>query len=201
MKTLSYLSLVLIVLSSAFSIHGQNCPEIKSDWLKKGVKLNYVINKETPFKVEIKNLEKGIDYLWYKNGIQGFDVSITEDALNNAYKQYNYIYGLPTEDTGLMLNDATSIFCSRKMFDEMVKNKKVTYYPYAKFEKSGFPVTLIFKEKKNFCIKQNGKEVALECLVFEQEAGVEQLVVLNNPDYPLIVEMRLSFTIQLSSIE
>ncbi|MCX7955484.1 MAG: hypothetical protein N3A01_09910, partial [Bacteroidales bacterium] len=135
----------------------------------------------------------------YKNGKKGFDVTIAAPALEKATKHFNQIYSFGN-DSWLYLNDATSVFCSRQMFNEMKTNKKVTFYPYANEKTAGNPVTLEYKESKTVCVKQNNAFIGLPCLVFEAATG-ERLVVLDNQQYPLIVQMQLTFKIFLKSIE
>ncbi|MCX7820469.1 MAG: WG repeat-containing protein [Brevinematales bacterium] len=179
----------------------------KNKWLRKDVTLTYEIDYIQPFYIEIYEISNQIRYRWNKEIVRGFEVLISPKGLTEAYKHLNYIYSSSNINIMKLNDDEISIFCSQKMFDEMKKNNKVTFYPYYRSgDKSSQPVTFNFKKKKivgvnyNFGGNYNFFQIGLECLEFEADSG-EKLVVLDNKDYPLIVQMKLDFTIYLKKIE
>ncbi len=179
-----------------------NCSKTEHNWINRNVKLNYEINYDTKLTILLERIENDISFTWYKNDNKGFRMIISPNAINQAYKHYNYIYSFSFRADSLLLpEDVTTIFCSRQMFKEMVQNKKVTFYPYAEPGiGNSDPVEFHFKGSKIVCVKQNNTYIGLDCLVFESISG-ERIVVLNNPQFPLIVQMGLDFNIYLKSIE
>ncbi|MEO0233877.1 MAG: WG repeat-containing protein [candidate division WOR-3 bacterium] len=168
------------------------------NWLKDGTKLNYTINYLEPMSFELKELSDKIHYSWYKMGKKGGEIIISSEALKNSLNQYNYIYSSRNSDP-LVLTDGTSVFCSQNMFKELKKKKKVTYYPYTD-EINQTPVELFLKGQKKVKVKYKDKVIVLDCILCEAPTG-ERLVILDNPQYPLIVHMILNFKIHLKSIE
>jgi len=169
-----------------------------SSWLKSGTKLNYTIDYIDPMSFELREISDKIHYSWYKGDKKGGEIIISNEALKNSLNQYNYIYRPQSSNEPLILTDGTSVFCSQKMFNELKKRKKVTFYPYT--GKASTPVELFLKGQKKVNVKYKDTIIALDCIACESPTG-ERLVILNNSKYPLIVHMILNFKIHLKHIE
>ncbi|MEO0288539.1 MAG: WG repeat-containing protein [candidate division WOR-3 bacterium] len=172
-------------------------------WLKDGTKLNYTIDYIDLMSFELKEVSDKIHYSWYRMGKKGGEIIISSKALKNSLNQFNYIYSSRNSNDPLVLTDGTSVFCSQNMFKELKKKKKVTYYPYSNYpstEINQTPVELFLKGQKKVKVKYKDKVIVLDCILCEAPTG-ERLVVLNNPQYPLIVHMILNFKTHLKSID
>jgi hypothetical protein len=168
---------------------------------KEKMKLHYKINGSDDFVIKIMKLGDAIIYVWYKNGSRGFLVNLTENAMNNSFFQLNYIYG----KTGMppqKHDNATSIFCSRAMFNTLINEGDVTFYPYDSEENpKDFPVQLNKDEKVKFKISDNKENIIeIDAVSATTESG-ESLIILNNPRFPLILKMELDFEIELVKFE
>ncbi|MGG9970671.1 hypothetical protein ACQ33O_02660 [Ferruginibacter sp. SUN002] len=156
-------------------------------------KLIYLVNvggDEYDFTLKIKSLAPAFTFAWQMTN-EDFNygrIEVTPTAMDTSKKMHNYfINGSKT------LTDATSVTLSKAAYKEIVQNKKVSLWDGDKefvFENS---------DETIFAIEINGDYKTVEAFYLSDE-NRNDIVVLKNPNYPLILRMNIGWSINLSTI-
>ncbi|MCS6979675.1 MAG: hypothetical protein N2050_06560 [Flavobacteriales bacterium] len=180
--------------------------------LRPGAKLHFKINNSTNFLVELLELGDQVRFVWYKNGVRGFDITFTPEAVQNAVQQLNHIYGMvgmPPQK----YDQATSVFFSRKLFKDLLSRNDITFYPYPEGLEKPEKIRLVsdttwmtkkiqVKDEKTRKYYRNldVDYLMLPAYVCRLSNG-NRWVVLDAEKFPLILYMKLDFEIRLEGIE
>lgn len=169
---------------------------VKTINVKEGKKLIYEIGdnqfivKPTKF-----NYDNEISFEWQRGDGLFMDigsVTMTKDALDTSITQHNY-FSKGNHDT---LYSKTSVWLSKKQFDELEKDSTTTirtvYHKEGKFKIISHDQIEVLDNKDN--------SVYIDCIAVSD--GEEVIWYLNDRKNPLIVKMALEkFTIVLSKFE
>jgi len=156
-------------------------------------KLIYDVNaggSEYNFAVKIKSLNPGFNFVWQmpnESGDYG-SVKINAAAMATSKKMYNYFRG--GDET---LKDATSVILSKAAYQDIITKKKVILWDGDK--------KILFEnpDETDFTFMINGEEKTVKAIYIAATNG-NDMVVLKNPAYPLILRMNLGWTIKLNTI-
>lgn len=156
-------------------------------------KLIYDVNaggSEYNFTVKIKSLNPGFNFVWQMTNESGDygAVKINATAMATSKKMYNYFRG--GDET---LKDATSVILSKAAYLEIITKKKVTLWDGDK------KITFEHPDETDFTFTIDGEEKTVKGIYIAAENG-NDMVVLKNPAYPLILRMNLGWTIKLNTI-
>lgn len=166
--------------------------------LEEGTQLIYEVNNQDvsyQFIAEIQKIsQNGIDFNWKMTSPVNYSgsISMTEEALKNANKLFNYF----TNNSNLTLTDQTSVFLSRKVFDELVSSENRAMIDVGMGEDRFIRRNEVFK---GFKILVDGKETELEYHDANNDEYVIRFTKIG--DYPLIIEMHLDFSISLKEVK
>lgn len=201
MRHLLFVALVIFGLSPTI-LSAQTIKLMPGSVLTYDVHAN---SKHYEFIVTINKIDESIDFdykMTNPDSLTG-SVIIKPKALKTAHKMINYFSG-----GKLKLKDATTVFLCQECYqDAMGESGKLEIM----FDKNPDPTTLDKVEpgrKEN--IKVNGKMRTLTCATIYtefyseedgQNAWGNQLTVLQDEEFPLIVSMYLDFGIRLVSAE
>jgi CHAT domain-containing protein/HEAT repeat protein len=188
-RILFVLLLVVSIFSGLYSQHEERIITEKNVY-------KYKLGKDSPFDIYLLDISKDINYMWRKDNIWGGFICVSSKAMEESIVQENHIYGDPYIETA-KLNDVTSIFCSRKNYNELITDGKTLIQPYART--SNKPREFKLDKKDVFKTIFNGKEIQLKAIICSALSG-EKFIILENKDYPLILRMELDFTVELTEI-
>lgn len=187
-------SLFAVLVFISYTVFSSVTPK---DIIKKGTKLIYDVNylgTNYEFTITLKETTDNYSFDWYmsapanKSGTLNF----TQDAIENATGIFNYF----TNGT-INLTDQCCIVLSKKMFDAFKGNGSMQIITDKKNDIStifGNP----YSHTQNFGYK-NDFSNEFDCKTVN-DGGDYQITFVNDPDFPLIVEMKLDWTLKLKSI-
>jgi hypothetical protein len=188
------LTAVLILASSFIKAQGSDFT------LKNNMVLHYEINGSIDFKVKLLELGDQVRYAWYRDDVKGFEVTLTADAMENAFMQLNYIYGMlgmPPQK----YSNATSVFFSRKLLEALKNGEKPIIFPHQDGEENPVevevwdnPGTIIVEDRTS------GQSIQIPYMVVLGEND-EIFYILEDSRFPLILWQILDFSIILVAIE
>lgn len=193
MKKILHSILLLLCVFQCVYINAAVNPK---DIIKKGTKIVYDVNyfgSTYQFIITVNTINDN-DFDWEmsapinKNG----NLIISDNAIKNADRLYNYF-----TNGKVKLDSQTCIRMSEKMFDEF-KNKKSMKICIDKsnttFTNFGNP----YQHSQTFGYNNNySKE--FDCITVSDKNGYE-ITYVNNADFPLIIEMKLDWSIRLNEI-
>ncbi len=142
------------------------------------------------FTIKIKSLTPGFNFAWQmtnEDASYGI-IKVLPAAMATSKKMHNYF-----SNGNKTLTDATSVILSKAAYKEIIEKKKVTL-------EDGM-ATIVFEnpDETSFSYRVNGVEKNVPAIYLSAENG-NDIVVLKNPTYPLILRMNLGWTIQLNNI-
>lgn len=183
------------------------------DWnIRPGTKLHYKINNTTPFVVELQEIGDKVRFVWYKNGVRGFEITFSPEAVESATQQLNHIYGMmgmPPQK----YDKATSVFFSRRLFKDLIAGREVTYYPYQEGPEKPEKIKMVSDTtwmarkivQKDEKTKKYYRNLDVDFLMLPayvcRLSNGNRVVVLDSEKFPLILAMKLDFEIRLEGIE
>jgi tetratricopeptide (TPR) repeat protein len=150
-------------------------------------------------------IAKGLNFTWQMTGNvtgQG-TIQLTQNATNNATTLDNYFKSSTTTKN---LDTVTTVWLSQTNFNEVVKNGSTTInvgYGPQRFllvpDTELNPDEDRFDKKIEF-VSSNVEQLYVNNLHLKSQTGNYEIWVLNNAANPLILMMKLDFTISLQSI-
>lgn len=174
--------------------------------LKEGSVLTYEVRSggtTYDFIVTITSLEEGISFDYEMTAPANLEGSVTiaKDAMDNAFAMVNYFRG-----GELVLKDATTVFLCRECY-ERAKTGELSLT----LDGADEPTILDAVEPGySHTLEINGEEQDINCTWMynqswdEEEDDVvigDQLIVMKDSEYPLILAMWLDFSIQLKAAD
>ncbi|MCK6604831.1 MAG: hypothetical protein L6Q59_08050 [Ignavibacteriaceae bacterium] len=196
MKKLTPIGILAAILFLSLPVHAQTEGSSNQSVLKTGMKLMYSLNESTAFDVQLETLSDAVEYVWFKNGMRGFKVTLTSEAMETSKTQLNYIFGMVGMPPQKFSN-TTSIFCSRINLMELVNNNETEIRLYGP---DTDPVKLVSEGIQKRTYKTADGEAEWDVVAARGENG-EYMEVLFDGMFPLITKLQLDFTIELKNIE
>jgi len=194
MKKVLILATVILltgIVSNSFAQKNEG----PATWLKTGSVLSY----------HVMNANEGYDYiisdLVMKNSIS-FNWKMTSPANSNGSVKISSMAidtataMIANFENGSSLNmeDKTTVLLSRKLY-KMLKSQAP-----AKITIENTSEIFNYVRNENFPVKIDGTEQKLDVILAESATG-NKIWILDYPQYPLIIQMQLGFTIYLQSVE
>lgn len=217
--------LFLLLLGFYLNGHAQSLAKLdpKACLICEGTVLNYTVTNgedDYSFTIKITHMSKdklSFDFALGDNGY-GESGSITMDksTMDNATTLHNYF-----ESGDLALENKTSVWLSRALFSQLMKGKAVPVdlgdgnVENFKLDlndegkPSLFSLTIMLARSYNQAEKTKYLEFDEERMnpfqgiyarTFSNEATGHQMMVLDNPDFPLLMYMNIGFEVRLNSI-
>lgn len=125
------------------------------------------------------------------------NLKITKEALTNAYEQQNGF-----ESGNMTLTDKTSVWVSKKVFNELKEKGEAVMKVDPTKEATTFKIIPAFDIYGNFfATKVNGQELYIPCISAESTDGTQTIWITDNPENPMILKMSILFNIELVNIE
>lgn len=142
------------------------------------------------FTFKIKSLLPSFTFAWQMNNEDaGYGkVSITQAALATSKKMHNY-FG----SGDITLNNATSVVLSKAAYTDIIQKKKVTLFDGDK--------KFVFEnpDETDFFYTINGEEKTTKA-IYLSDANQNDIIVLKNEAYPIILKMNIGWTIKLNTV-
>ena len=185
------LFILLMILTAAKPTTNSTAPP-KGKLFEEGCVLVYFVESwpdQYLFTIRITENNKksfGFHYIFTNDKLQG-DITMDQDALENAMKMYNFFDGKDHN-----FSDQTSVVMSKKGYNLLAEGKEATF-------DMGNEKMITFKKSSENPIdtfetaihSKYGKEY-LMALIAEDEEGENIIAVHNNPDFPIILGDRKS---------
>lgn len=191
---IKYLQTLLLVALSVNTLLAISPNEI----IKKGTRLVYDVNyggSNYEFTVTVKDNTKEYVFDWRMNGPTKSigSLNLNKDAIDNATGIFNYFTA-----SGVNPTDQCCVVLSKKMYESFKNNGSMEIYTDKKNGVKtifGNPIyhTQSFGYNNNFSNEFN-------CLTVNDGGGDYQITYVNDPEFPLIVEMKLDWTLKLKNI-
>jgi len=198
MKKYSHL---LSILFAAMLLIFTACPKAPAKasydmppFAKEGVKLVYHVDyfgDEYDFIVDMKHVSKEIEFDWKMTEPvnSSGNVIMTEKALKNAKLLFNYY----SDGDTLKLEEYTSVWFSRAVYDALKKGEDVT------IDAGDGDEVLSFEDYEDFPVIIDKEESSLKC-IYSSSDLFGWFWVLDSQKFPLILKMDIGWTITLTEI-
>jgi ankyrin repeat protein len=165
--------------------------------LKVGTQLVWAVDyngEKYDFIVDIKNLRSNLIVLWRMTNLWNHSgiMTITEKALKYAEWQQNY-FG--SEDSDLLLEDATSIWVSDLVFQSLKAGKITNMAGDREIN------DLIPRGKDLIPVKINGNWQMLEVITASDAKNQEFYQILNSDEHPVILKMNFGWELVIKEIK
>jgi hypothetical protein len=115
-------------------------------------------------------------------------ITIKQEALSNAVTQFNYYSG-----GKYIFYDKTTVWVSKAVYNALINKKTIAIKP------SGVNEVLRLVKKEKYSLKVNNNHINLKTLVAVTDKG-SYFRILDNPYAPIILQMKLDFSIQVEEI-
>lgn len=164
-------------------------------WLKTGSVLSYhIMNVNEGYDYIISDLvmKNSISFNWkmtspinYTGSVQISDMAIdTATAMINNFKN----------GSSMNMQEKTTVLLSRKLY-KMLKSQAP-----AKITMDNTSEIFNYVRNENYPVKIDGTEQKLDVMLAQSTTG-NKLWILDYPQYPLIIQMQIGFTLYLQSVE
>ncbi len=140
------------------------------------------------FTIVIKSLLPNVSFAWQMTN-EDFSygkVTIPAAAMTNSSKMYNYFSG-----GDVVLNNMTSVMLSRATYAKILSEKKIDIFDGSK------KISLDYNGKDNLDYIMNAEHVSDNALYLSNENS-DQFAILDNPKFPIILSMKIGWSIRLS---
>jgi hypothetical protein len=142
------------------------------------------------------DMDKGISFKWKMTGDVGINgvVNISKEALDTAHEQMNK-FNLADYD----LDTRTSVWVSNAVFNELKTNGEA-FMEASKFSAQVFQV--VAEDDPFYVVKVDDQDKYIRCihLVSRDRDDSQELWINDDPKNPLILKMKLDFSIELKQI-
>lgn len=164
-------------------------------WLKTGSVLSYHLtagNESYDYIVSDLIMKNDISFKWKMTDPINYtgSVKISSMAIDTATSMIaNFENG-----SSLNMQDKTTVWLSRKLY-KMIKSQAP-----AKITIENSSEIFNYVRNENFPVKIDGAEQKLDVILAQSPSG-NKIWILDYPQYPLIIQMQLDFTLYLQSVE
>lgn len=146
----------------------------------------------------IVDMNNGVSFKFKMTGDVGFGglVNISKDAINTAHKQNNRF-----SNGDLSLEEETTVWVSNAVYND-IKTKGETFITADIMgEKQYEVINDEYNDDDEFySVKVDEEEKYIKCLKIGSKDGDEEIWINDDPKNPLILKMKLSFSIELKQI-
>ncbi len=167
------------------------------DIIKKGTKLVYDVNyygNNYEITVVVKDNVNNYNFEWYMSAPENKKgtLNLSKEAIENATGIFSYF-----TNGEINLEDQCCIVLSRKMYDAFKGNGSMEIYT----DKKNNVLSIFgnpYNHTQNFGYKNNFSN-EFDCRTVNNGADY-QITYVNDPSFPLIVEMKLDWSLKLKNI-
>lgn len=146
----------------------------------------------------IVDMNSGISFRFKMTGDVGMsgNVKIGKDALNTAHKQNNRF-----SDGDLELTDETTVWISNEVFNDLKTKNQTSISADMLGEKQYTIINDEYNDDDDFYpVTVDGEEKYIKCFKIGSLDGDEEMWINDDPKNPLILKMKLSFSIELKQV-
>ena len=146
----------------------------------------------------IVDMNSGISFRFKMTGDVGMsgNVKIGKDALNAAHKQNNRF-----SDGDLDLTDETTVWISNEVFNDLKTKNQTSINADMLGEKQYTIINDEYNDDDDFYpVTVDGEEKYIKCFKIGSLDGDEEMWINDDPKNPLILKMKLSFSIELKQV-
>lgn len=146
----------------------------------------------------IVNMANGISFKFKMTGDVGIGglISISKEATDTAHTQNNRF-----SNGDLQLTDATTVWISNAVFNDL-KTKGETFISADIFGEKQYEVIVddYNDDDEFYTVRVDDKDKYIRCIKIASKDGDEEIWINDDPKNPLILKMKLSFSIELKQI-
>jgi hypothetical protein len=179
-----------------------NCPDVMAP-VKPSMQRTYiyeVIFGGNTYDFRVTNpkvdMDKGISFKWKMTGDVGINgvINITKEAMDTAHEQMNKF-----SKTDYTLDTRTSVWVSNAVFNE-IKTNGEAFMEASKFSAQIFQV--VAEDDPFYVVKVDDQDKYIRCIHLVSKDGddSQELWINDDPKNPLILKMKLDFSIELKQI-
>ncbi len=187
----------LLFVSLVFSCFLATSSVIPKEIIKKGTKLVYDVNylgTNFEFTVTVKDNSNNYSFDWHMSAPanRSGTLNFTKDEIDNATEIFNYF-----TNENIIITNQCFIVLSRKMYDAFKGNGSMEIYT----DKKNNILTVFgnpYEHTQSFGYK-NDLSYEFNCRTVS-DGNDYQITYVNDSDFPLIVEMKLDWTLKLKNI-
>lgn len=189
-----YILFALLFLTGMIPKSFSQQNEKTGNWFKTGSVITYhVVNatKEYDYVVSDLVIDKNIAFNWKMTEPVNYTGSIK--IFNNAVDTASIMVNNFENGSNMTMINKTTAMISRKLYKRLLSQVPVNITFDNRNE------VLKFVRNETYSATIEGVQQDLDVMVAETETG-NTFWILNNPQYPLIIKMKLDFTIALKSV-
>lgn len=146
----------------------------------------------------IVDMNSGISFKFKMTGDVGIggNITISKDAVNTAHNQNNRF-----SNGDLALTDETTVWVSNEVFSQLKNDGQTKISADMLGEKQYLIINDEYNDDDEFYpVNVDGEEKYIKCIKVGSSDGDEEMWINDDPKNPLILKMKLSFSIELKQI-